>query len=139
MQPKWAQRRLWRTKRVACGLRLVSGTHDGLAGRWRHGVAQVSPNKLRWQKGFLGTIFIRPGTPWVEIDVLAVDVEGLRPGSYLDALKGLNPDTVSFVLQSADAAIECACFPRAVEAALVELGFPPPRDKSGSAVPTQDG
>ena len=89
-------------------------------------MADVSKGELRWRAGFLGTIFVLPITREVRLRVTDVDLDALRDGKARDALSGLNPGTVSFVIHTSEASIRCACFPPAMEAMLRGLGYPLP-------------
>ena len=83
----------------------------------------VSEGELRWRAGFLGTILVLPTTREVRIRVTDVDLDALREGTARDALSGLNPGTVSFVIHTSEASLRCACFPPALETMLRVLGY----------------
>jgi len=45
-----ADRRFRKSGRVQCGLRVIDGNQPGLSGRWRLGVASVSPRRLDFRR-----------------------------------------------------------------------------------------
>ena len=45
-----ADRRFRNSGRVYCGLRVIDGNQPGLSGRWRLGVASVSPRRLDFRR-----------------------------------------------------------------------------------------
>jgi len=45
-----ADRRFRKSGRVQCGLRIIDGNQPGLSGRWRLGVAYVSPRRLDFRR-----------------------------------------------------------------------------------------
>ena len=45
-----ADRRFTKSARVRCGLRVIDGNQPGLSGRWRLGVASVSPRRLDFRR-----------------------------------------------------------------------------------------
>jgi hypothetical protein len=63
-----ADRRFRASGRVPCGLRVIGGSQPGLSGRWRLGVASLSPRCLEFRPRWWRVLGACP-----PIEVLAVD------------------------------------------------------------------
>jgi hypothetical protein len=65
-------RRLQRVNRLECSIRVATGTHDGLSGKWWAGVATLSPGRIHFVPFIGGVRFLRRKA--VEIHVDKIDV-----------------------------------------------------------------
>ena len=106
-------RRLARRGRVACSLRVISGSQAGLSRRWQQGVAALSPGRLgfrrRWWRAF---------TSCPPVDVVAV--RGPVRGPAADEIFKVPGPIIQ--VQTPTAVLECGIFSDYLQTALDLLG-----------------
>ncbi len=107
--------RLQRGRRLECSVRVVTGTHDGLSGKWWAGEATLSPGRIRFVRFRGGLRFLRANA--VQIDVDAVDVSERRSPTVREALS-VNPGTHVVRLVTSEATLEWAVLERQLDWAL---------------------
>lgn len=86
-------RRLQEQRRVECALRIVEGDHAGLARKWRHGIADLSPGLID-----LG---------WAVVEVSSVDQSSVRGPTAREAWS-VSPRCKLVQVKSRDADLEWA-------------------------------
>lgn len=94
-----------RRGQVECGFRVVEGQHDGLNGRWRHGVATLAPGTITFAGTVGGLRFLQRGS--VRIVVEGVDRADRRQPAGLEIV-AVSPATRVVRVATPAAALEWA-------------------------------
>lgn len=113
-------RRLQRVDRLECSVRVVTGTHDGLSGKWWAGEAALSPGRVHFVP-FVGAVrFLRRQA--VEIVVDKIDVSERRSPTGREVLS-VDPGTDVVRLETPTATLEWAVLERQMDWALDRLSL----------------
>ncbi|NAZ80904.1 hypothetical protein GTR02_03615 [Kineococcus sp. R8] len=102
------RRHLAATDRMECSFRVVEGHQDGLTGRWRPGIATLSPGKITFVRMIGGLRFLK-GRP----TTFAVQTCASDPPRKLRGVEALlvKPDAQAVRLTTTTAVLECAITP----------------------------
>ncbi|MEU3624908.1 hypothetical protein BS329_01650 [Amycolatopsis coloradensis] len=111
-------RRLQRVDRLECSVRVVTGTHDGLSGKWWAGEAMVSPGRVHFVPVVGGVRFLRRKA--VEIIVDKIEVNERRSPTGREVLS-VDPGTDVVRLVTPTATLEWAVLERQMNWALDRL------------------